>query len=216
MKSKLFVLLVILLSVSGCEQKQPSVKDVYPWQITLLPDGGSQVFGITFDATTLAVARGILGTRYTEGLFENGDGSLSLEVYFNEVTLGGISGKFILTLNADKTLLQSMKQRALKAKTMESGARRYVLSGPDQQQLDNMMIGGLSYIPYTNLDEEMIQQRFGMPGRIIQISEGKQHFLYPAKGLDLLLDEEGKELLQYVAPRNFQRLQAPLLRQYGS
>lgn len=216
MKCKLIILLGILLSVSGCEQKQPPVKDVYPWQITLLPDGGSRVFGIAFDMTTLAEARGILGTRYSEGLFENDDGSLSLEIYFNEVTLGGISGKFILTLNADKTVLQSMKQRALKTKTMESGARRYTLGQPDQQQLEGMTIGGLSYIPYIDLDEEMIQQRFGMPERIIKISEGKQHLLYPAKGLDLLLDEDGKELLQYVAPKNFQRLQIPLLRQYDS
>jgi hypothetical protein len=37
-----------------------------------------------------------------------------------------------------------------------------------------------------------------------------EHFLYPAKGLDLILDRKGKEVLQYVAPRDFARLREPL------
>jgi len=216
MMRNLLVIVITVLIITGCEQQQPPKKDVYPWQVTVLPDGGSRVFGIEFNSTTLEQATGILGNRYDEGLFENSNGSLSLEVYFNEVTLGGISGKFVLTLNADQNLLQSMKQRAGKAKRMESGAYRYHLSLSDRQNLGSMTISALGYIPYVNLDKELIQHRFGMPARRIEIDKGKQHYLYPDKGLDLLLDEDGKEFLQYVAPKHFQQLQAPLIKQYGS
>jgi hypothetical protein len=37
------------------------------------------------------------------------------------------------------------------------------------------------------------------------------HLLYPPLGLDVVVDGDGKELLQYVAPRDFERLRAPLL-----
>ena len=213
-----FLLLLLLVSLAGCDRGPSSTppQQVYPWQISVLPNGNSQVFGITFDKTTLEEAKVTLGTRYEAGLFENPDGSLSLEVFFNEVTLGGISGKFILTLKADPAQLQDFRQRAIKAKTMESGARRYQLARPDQLTLGAMTISAIGYIPYVNLDEEMIIQRFGTPARKLQVVEGKQHYLYPDKGLDLLLDEDGKELLQYVAPKSFPRLQEPLLKQYGS
>ena len=36
------------------------------------------------------------------------------------------------------------------------------------------------------------------------------HLLYPDKGLDVVVDGNGKELLQYVAPRDFAELREPL------
>ncbi|MDR9435587.1 MAG: hypothetical protein RI563_01825 [Thiohalophilus sp.] len=216
MMYKLWVALFVLLFVVGCEQQTPPTEQIYPWQITRLPDGSSRVFGIQFNHTTLESARAVLGTRYDEGLFENPDGSLSLEIYFNEVTLGGLSGKFILLLDAPPSQLQAIKQRATGSKRMESGARRYRMAPADREQLGSMAISALSYIPYTNLDEEMIRQRFGLPDDIIPLEEGKRHWLYPDKGLDLLLDDDGKELLQYVAPRDFERVRQPLLRQIDS
>lgn len=213
---KFWIPLFVLVFVAGCEQQAPPTEHIYPWQITRLPDGGSRVFGIQFNQTTLEGARAILGTRYDEGLFENPDGTLSLEIYFNEVTLGGLSGKFILLLDAPASQLQALRQRAPGSKQMESGARRYRIAPADLERLDSMVVSALSYIPYTNLDEEMIRQRFGLPADIIPIEPGKRHWLYPAKGLDLLLDDEGKELLQYVAPRDFERVRQPLLRQFDS
>jgi hypothetical protein len=145
-------------------------------------------------------------------LFENPDGSVSLEVFFNEVTMGGLSGKFILTLQATDSQLKAFKQRAIKRKPMESGALRYRLAETDRRKLLEMPVSAISYIPYIDLDNELVRQRFGTPDEIIAITDDKLHLLYPAKGLDLLLDEGGKELLQYVAPRDFSRLKRPLLR----
>ena len=210
------MVIAVSLLLAACEQQSAPTGQIYPWQIESLPNGGSRVFGIEFNRTTLAQARTILGSRHDEGLFENRDGSMSLEIYFNEVTLGGISGKYILTLDADEAQLQALKERAGNSRTVDSGARRYRPAAADRELLYDMTISGLGYIPYVNLDEEMVRRRFGTPAEIIRISDDKRHFLYPQKGLDLLLDEKGKELLQYVAPRNFQRLQSPLLRQFDS
>ena len=40
-----------------------------------------------------------------------------------------------------------------------------------------------------------------------------QRLGHAAKGLDLVLDSKGRELLQYVAPARFDALRAPLLAQ---
>ena len=60
------------------------------------------------------------------------------------------------------------------------------------------------------MDEAIILQRFGTPAERIRQGETLEHFLYPDKGLDLVLDSKGKEVLQYVAPADFARLRAPL------
>ena len=39
----------------------------------------------------------------------------------------------------------------------------------------------------------------------------KRDSLYPKQGLDVVVDKDGKELLQYVAPQQFARLREPLL-----
>lgn len=205
-------LLVLTLFVAACDQQSVPPEQIYPWQITLLPDGGSRVFGITLNDTQLGQAQSKLGTRYDAGLFENPDGSLSLEIFYNEVTLGGLSGKFILSLAASEDMLRAMRKRAVDHKKVDSGALRYRLAKTDQQHLLELPISAISYIPYVNLDEEMVLQRFGTPLDRIVVAEGKRHLLYPEKGLDLLLDNDGKELLQYVAPRDYSRLRQPLLR----
>jgi hypothetical protein len=205
-------LLVLTLLLAGCDQQSAPPEQIYPWQITLLPDGGSRVFGITLNDTQLGQAQSVLGAHFDAGLFENPDGSLSLEIFYNEVTLGGLSGKFILTLAASQDLLEAMRERAVGQKRTDSGALRYRLAKTEQQNMLKLPISAISYIPYVDLDEEMVQQRFGTPLDRIVVAEGKRHLLYPDKGLDLLLDNDGKELLQYVAPRDFSRLLQPLLR----
>ena len=47
-------------------------------------------------------------------------------------------------------------------------------------------------------------------GTVLVVSETRVHLLYPEKGLDVVVDAEGKELLQYVAPRDFALLREPL------
>jgi len=55
-------------------------------------------------------------------------------------------------------------------------------------------------------------KRFGKPAQIIKENKsGAMHWLYPQNGLDITLIAGEKPLLQYVAPREFTKLVAPLL-----
>ena len=205
--------ILVLSQACNGEHKQPK-QDIYPWQITVQSNGKTRVFGITLDQSTLLDASKTLGFNYELGLFETDNQPLSLEAYFNEVTLGGISGKFILTLKASQTELTALREQAIKRKVLKSGARRYTLTQAEKMRLVEKTISSLAYIPYINLDDEIIKRRFGEPTERIVIDQEHQHLLFPEQGLDLLLDKKGKELLQYVIPADFDKLRQPLLDRY--
>jgi len=57
----------------------------------------------------------------------------------------------------------------------------------------------------------MFLKRFGQPSqRIREKKSGAVHWLYPQNGLDITLGGGEKPLLQYVPPRDFDRLLNPL------
>ena len=118
--------------------------------------------------------------------------------------------KVIVTVDAKKELISEFRERALKAKHMESTTRKITLQADDLAAVDEMPIKAISVIPTINLDEAAVVQRFGQPGERLVVSETRVHLLYPEKGLDVVVDAEGKELLQYVAPRDFALLREPL------
>jgi hypothetical protein len=137
----------------------------------------------------------------------------SLELYFNDVTLGVVTGKLIATANLTTDQLAAMRQRATQTKYMNSNARKSALADEDMSAAYAAPIRAISLVPTINLDEAMVVQRFGQPVEKIRTTEHTEHFLYPDRGLDVVLDSDGKELLQYVAPRDFARLREPLTAQ---
>jgi hypothetical protein len=183
-----------------------------PWQIEVTPDGNTKIFGLTLGTSTVNDAR----TRFGEGelaVVAAPDEPASLELYFNDVTLGIVTGKLIITGNVAADALENMKQRAAKTAYMNSNAKKSALADEDVPAALAAPIRAISLVPTINLDAAMVVQRFGQPAERLRTTEHTEHFLYPDRGLDVVLDSEGKELLQYVAPRDFAHLREPLTAQ---
>ena len=70
--------------------------------------------------------------------------------------------------------------------------------------------------PITDELQVAFSQRFGPPAQRIRGNEHLEHWLYPALGLSLALDSQGKEVLQYVAPAQFGQLRDPLVARAAS
>lgn len=180
-----------------------------PWQIEALPDGSSRLSGLTLGSSTMSDAR----TRFGDGemalVAAPGEAEV-LELYFNDVTLGVVTGKLVATAGLPADIVAAMRQRATKTEYMKSNTKKSALAAEDISTAFAAPVRALSFIPSINLDEAMIVQRFGQPVERIRTSEKTEHFLYPDRGLDVVLDSDGKELLQYVAPRDFAHLREPL------
>lgn len=210
-----FALLLALLALpmllpSGPGSSSDVVDIAPPWQIDRLPDGASSVFGLTLGKSTLEDARQRLGPDVQVALIVAPGESGSLEAYYESISPGGVKGKMILTLATGLAQRELMLTRARKVDYMQSAARRVSLGADDLVQAGAAPIVAMVFIPAANLDEAVVLQRFGTPAERLRSSEHKEHFLYPDQGLDLQLDAKGKEVLQYVAPRDFARLRAPL------
>jgi hypothetical protein len=97
-------------------------------------------------------------------------------------------------------------ERAIKSEYMDSGARKFTLHPEDLQTALQTPLASMTFIPTVNIDEASAIKRFGPATETLRDSEQVTHLFYPDKGLDLVINNDGKEILQYVAPRDFDRL----------
>ena len=182
-----------------------------PWQITVDGQGGSSVFGLRPGVSTLGDVRQKLGDEIEVAIIAAPNEIGSLEAYYAQIPLGFVLARMVLTVEVSDEAISAMRERAVRAKHMESTTRRITLHPDDLAAADKLPIRAISVIPTVNLDEATIVQRFGEPGERIVLSDKRTHLLYPKQGLDVVVDKDGKELLQYVAPQQFARLREPLL-----
>lgn len=183
-----------------------------PWQIETLADGGSKVFGLVLAQSTLGEARQRFGQDIDIAVIASPGEPGSLEAYYLYFNAGVLRGKMILVAMLDPAVVAQMRQRALKTEFMNSTTRKYVLRPDDIKLAYQAPIGSITFIPDAQLDADTAIKRFGAPEVRLRSSETVEHFLYPQKGLDLMLDTQGKEVLQYIAPRQFARLRDPLVK----
>ena len=195
---------LLLLSPDNEQAEEPLTG--LPWQIDSLPDGSSRVFGITPGQSTLGDVVEQLGNDMQLAIIAAPGESGNLEMYYSRYSASIITGKLIFVAKmADDTLLQ-LQERAFR----DGGTRRYRLHPDDLPLAWQAPVKSIIFLPSVNLDEEIARNRFGIPTETIHSSEQVTHLLYPDKGLDFVLDQDGKEVLRYVAPREFSTLRNQL------
>jgi hypothetical protein len=152
----------------------------------------------------------ILGSNMELAIIAANDEVGNLEMYYADYQAGLLAGKLVLQTSASELSIRRWRENAVKSEYMATGkAKKYTLSEDDVTQGLKETVTGISFIPAVNLDEAVILARFGEPDSRIQLA-GVTHFLFPAKGLDISLHEDSKEVLQYVSPNAFQQLVGPL------
>ena len=209
----LLVLLLAPMLFPPQREPAPPMTHGMPWQIEHPGPGQSRVFGLTLGgsaASTLADAQRLSAEIPKLALLAPQEAPLALEAYFESVSFGALTGKLVLSIAAAPAELEAMRANAGKTDHLDSGMRKYALHETDRQRAERLPLAAIAFIPAAGLDEDVILQRFGTPAERIRQGETLEHFLYPAQGLDIVLDRKGKEVLQYVAPAELARLRAPL------
>lgn len=182
-----------------------------PWQITVTEQGGLQVLGVELGHTTLGEAEVLFSEPAEVSLFVQADGSRVVEAYFDSVDISGIRAKIIVVMALTEEQKAAMYEAGIRVANMGGGRRKVTLADDDLVRLKRMPIGSMTYIPRANLDEKLVKRRFGEPAERIAEPQGKTvHWLYPEKGLDIALNPEESEVLQYVRPEQFESIYGPL------
>ncbi len=208
----LTIVVVAMMSLKPDGTRSTENVEGLPWQIEALPESRSKVFGVTLGQSTLGDAQAQLGNDMTLAIIvASGQDTGGLEMFYSHYKAGVFSGKLVLAADLAAETVAQMLERSIKFDYMDSGAKKFTLHPDDLPVALEAPLATMTFIPTVKIDEPSAIKRFGPPAEIIRPSEQVAHLLYPDKGLDLIINADGREVLQYVAPRDFARLRNPLL-----
>ena len=170
-----------------------------PWEATIMEDGNTQVFGIHLGETTFEQAQLILNGYGKTALFSQPNHEPTVEAYFDNVNLGGLSAKVVLNLMASEQQMQAMLDHATTANLRSGGARRYELHSYNTSILHRLPIMAITYIPSIILSQDMVIHRFGKAEDIQQMSNQLNNVIWHYHRLSLSITFNGQEktVLQY-------------------
>lgn len=204
------VSLTILLIIPDNSVHTP---DTLPWKIAHPTPDTTRILGITLGATTLEQTTEIFkGQADIEiSMFKTNKGALGVEAFTEEVNFNGLKAKIVMNIAVPAEEMTGMYNRGLRMNSTPSG-KRITLTPDDLARVRQVPIATLTYLPNMRLEEDILAKRFGEPAqRIREKQSGAVHWLYPQHGLDIVLGGSEKPLMQYVTPKDFELLRAPLL-----
>lgn len=189
-----------------------STNGTAPWEIIITPSGNSHLLGITIGESLLKNAQTVWQEEPEITLFLPESGDPKVEAYFQRIEMGGIRASIVAEIKVDKPALERLISRGTRISTQGDGSHKISLDGDGTSMVENSVISSITYIPKSDLAPQTIQQRFGEASVKYSIEEGMEHWIYPEYGLDIIISTEGREVLQYVPPREIDRLTAPLIK----
>lgn len=182
-----------------------------PWDLRLDSQGNLSVFGIVLGKSNLGEARQSFQSQGKASLFLTPENRYMVEVYFQRIYISGLKADVVLNLELTEKQAKEMFERGERISKLGDDTRKVELSSSDMERLAQEKIAFITYIPAADLDEALIASRFGDPEQKIKETESPTtHWLYPAKGLDIAVNPEGKEVFQYINPANFDQVLKPL------
>lgn len=186
-----------------------------PWQVDVLPDGASRVFGITLGKTTARALNARLRKIPQVALFVTPAGRMSLEAYYGNVSLGMFEARVDVSLAASGGLLARLAARAVGRQPTATGAWRLQLTESDTGKALGLPIAGITYAPKVRYEKDLVLKSFGAPTARIDVGKRQVYWLYPRRGLALLRAEDGRAVLHYVTPSAFAAVRARIERMAG-
>lgn len=203
-----FVLIAIAILLPGgrIQEKDPKL----PWLVSIDVDGNSSVFGLTIGQSTLGDAQKTLQSEAKVNLFATPKGTYAVEGYFRRIAISGLKADLVVSLAVPQGELKGLFERGARQKALETGNKQIDLASEDYASMERHKIAHITYIPGADLDADLLEARFGTPSQVTAEKGGViEHWLYPGKGLDIALNPEGKEVFQYVNPRDFKKVIKP-------
>ena len=165
--------------------------------------------GLQLGADTLAQARARAGESWQLALVARAGEVGALEALSEPFQAGFVSGRLVMAFDVPPETLKRWRAASPGHAAMEGGVRRFELKPEHQAEAAAMPLVGLSFVPGARLAADDIRQRFGPPAEERTLEDGATWMAYPALGVTATVAPGRRGVLQYVAPRDAQRLLAP-------
>lgn len=204
----LLVSAFFVLSGGEAEQKQP---DNLPWKTTLSAEGHVEVFHLSIGRVTLREMIERFQHFPEIALFTSDNQAPRLEAYFGKRRLGIFDARLIAEIEASEAQLQGYIDTSTDREPQASGSWKYTLSEAAVKQINEQKVRYLVYMPVADYKMDIVGKQFGEPSDKFVINETAEYWFYPQKGLVILLDKEGKDVLHYSATGSFAALRERLI-----
>ncbi|RVU81704.1 hypothetical protein EOL70_25250 [Leucothrix sargassi] len=205
MKTNILVILLGVLLTACVDNKSEPEGNVLPWQISILENGNTEVLSITPSVTTLREFSTRFNALSDLRLFQKPTGELFLEGYLGKIKVGRFDARLIAELDASEEFKQSVLEANLGRKATPNNLWQYKLTEAQTLKALDFKIWRFIYMSIADYEAKQIDF-FGEPESVEQVTETAEYRYYPAKGLVVLWDKDGKEIFYYTSPANFERL----------
>ena len=206
----LYALLAVLLLYTIWPSEQDMEKaaaNIRVWDTHVNDQGHLDVLGVVLGQSTLKDAEQVLHTQSERALFvdvqDQEHKGYTLEAYF---PTSPDRAKLYIELDASDALITQIKERAYKATVFPSGNAKLEIAPEQMADVEASIVKSITYQPPISLQANVVEKNFGPAQKTIKDKDGNLHMLYPAIGLDVVIATQGKPLLQFVAPAEFDRL----------
>ena len=214
MNKKILGLFVILSAIGlgiswmlSFEGKQITIKNP-PWQVNAENAFVTDVFGVQVGGYSLLEVVESLKKVPELAAFVNPDNSQFIEAYFSRV--GKLQASYVAEVDVENVDLSAYARFDEQGKPMPSGKRKYVLSKTGITSANTLRVWKMAYLPATDYSEALIEQFFGKPESKEAAAKNIEYWYYPAKGLVIAYDKEGREVFYYSARAEYEKLKRSL------
>jgi hypothetical protein len=169
-----------------------------PWNATFDDSGKLHALGLTIHESSLADTMRLYGKDVEVKIFSEKDEShKSLEAYFPVIYIGSIKAALAVKLDITSSELHDAYAMGKNITTNTSGVREVELYSSEVEKFLGKKIASLTLVPRNHLTERAISMRFGEPDRKEIQSDSLPHWFFDELGLEMIIDQEGPEALQY-------------------
>ena len=193
------VLLLTLVNLQRTEHSEPAlIQHGLPWQIALV-EGKPRTFFLTLGVSTLSDAEKTIGDDYELAIMAV-DKTAALEMFYPSFNAGPFTGKLILVADIHAAALRTLMDESPKYKMLETGVKKMQLAFAQKSIALEQRIKSMTFAPVARLDKALVEQHFGKAHSQRKVSEHEHHLFYPHLGLRIIINEKGKDFIEYTLP----------------
>jgi hypothetical protein len=204
MKESRLVLVILLIAFVIYGVFYLSTRDIeipenqaMPWQSYVNDQGKTVIFDLTMGESTLAESMHLFGAEVEASLFEDEDQKQTLEVFFSNTKVGGISAKVILNLTLNNQQFDYLSSNIKETEVMPTGNKKTIFNQAGESSMFGLIVSTLTFIPSADLSTKTLLGLFKKPARVEILEPGVEYWHYPSKGLRIIVDAERKEILEF-------------------
>ncbi len=194
-RSFLILLMVgtaLMIAVIG-NRPRPVMPGYMPWEVKVLDNGNTRIFGITLGKTRIQDANQILSSFPDNRIERDAQRQPGLYAVYEQLNLGGFLVRLELEYDLDAQQLQMITGDVAAEDTIDLPQQ---LDDDVQMQLLNSTVRSIRYIPQVDYTEALLLQHFGQPEQ--REHQGNHHYWrYPAIGLSIDIDDQGPDIFSY-------------------